>query len=155
MIFLKVYSFGLLALILGILGIHVGVFGAHSGEWLQLDPEFNPLVIFPIITAIAGICSFPLLWDIRFLEKKQVRLLALSQDAYTKGELVTLVNTDEHTGPKSELQKNLLLKLFDNHAEHGSAQLIIDLENNTKSDSSTANLFVQQLKDKLPAKDND
>ena len=132
---LKIYYYGLLASVLGLLC-------AYIGEWLQ----FN-LLILPFITAAAGVCSFPLIWDIRTLKKEKVRLMALSQDAYTKGELVTLVTTDD---PK--IQKDLLLKLFEHHAQRGSAQLLIDLENNTKSDSGVISVLIQQLKDNLPGK---
>ena len=104
--------------------------------------------IFPFIT-VAGLCAFPLIWNIRTLKQEKSRLLALSEDAYTKGILANLINMNLDDLPH---RKELLHKFFDHHAEHGSAQLIIDLEKNGKPDNDPTNILVQQLKDNPPGK---
>ena len=100
------------------------------------------LAILPVITA-AGVCSFPFIWQIRTQKQENARWLALSKDAYTKGIMANLINAN----PDPAVRKELLHKFFDYHAEHGSAQLIIDLENKTKSDGAAANIPFKQLKD--------
>ncbi|MDA8014944.1 MAG: tetratricopeptide repeat protein [Gammaproteobacteria bacterium] len=104
--------------------------------------------IFPLITAAAGLCAFPFIWQIRTLEKEEARLMALSQDAYTKGILANLINVNLDPA----IRKELLNKFFDHHAEHGSAQLIIDLENNGKSESGAVNVLIKYLKDNMSGK---
>ncbi|MDA8002800.1 MAG: tetratricopeptide repeat protein, partial [Alphaproteobacteria bacterium] len=73
--------------------------------------------IFPLITAAAGLCAFPFIWQIRTLKQEEARLMALSQDAYTKGILANLINVNLG----AENRKELLHKFFDHHAQHGSA----------------------------------
>ena len=141
--FLKNYSFGVLSLVAVLVIAHI-ILGVCCS-----DLQFNILIILPLITVAAGLCSVPLFWDINTLKKEKVRLMALSQDAYTKGEMVTVISADI----VPEAKKDLLLKFFDHHAQHGSAQLIIDLENNAKSDSNPVNILTQQLKDNPPDKD--
>ena len=104
-------------------------------------------LIFPLITA-AGMCSFPFIWYIRTLKQQESRLMALSQDAYTKGILANLINVN--IGPEN--RKELLHKFFDHHTERGSAQLIVDLENNGKSESGAVNVLIKYLKDNMSGK---
>ncbi|CAJ2376629.1 MAG: hypothetical protein IBGAMO2_400002 [Arenicellales bacterium IbO2] len=113
------------------------------GYTFKEGPKIWP--IFPLITAAAGLCAFPFIWQIRTLKQEEARLMALSQDAYTKGTLANLINVNLG----EENQKELLHKFFDHHAEHGTAQLIVDLENNGKSESGAVNVLIKYLKDNM------
>ena len=104
--------------------------------------------IFPLITVAAGLCAFPFIWQIRTLKQEEARLMALSQDAYTKGILANLINVNLDP----VIRKELLNKFFDHHAQHGSAQLIVDLENNGKSESGAVNVLIKYLKDNMSGK---
>ena len=139
--------------------LHTGVLAAFAFSLFvahmllfQPDSKIWPgiLPIFPLITVL-GLCLSPLIWRIRTLKQEKARLLALSHDAYTKGILANLINVDSDRDP--EFRKELLHKFFDHHAQHGSAQLIVDLEKDGKSDSNPVNILTQQLKDNPPDKD--
>jgi len=54
--------------------------GIACAFWQKL----SIIPILPLITA-AGLCSGPFIWQIRTLKKNKAILMALSQDAYTKG----------------------------------------------------------------------
>ena len=136
--------------------LHVGVLtalaitvGVAYVLLVQQENEIWPgiLPIFPLITVL-GLSISPLIWRIRTLNQEKSRLMALSQDAYTKGILANLINVNIG----AENRKELLHKFFDHHTERGTAQLIVDLENNGKSESGAVNVLIKYLKDNMSGK---
>ena len=124
---------------------------------LLLDPETCRILldtktwpIFPLITAV-GLCSFPFIWRVRTDKQDILRLMVLMLDINTKSILASLINAS----PDPETRKDLLHKFFEHHTQRGSAQLILDLEKNSKSDNHPADSVFQKAKDKLRGKDED
>ncbi|MDA8022344.1 MAG: tetratricopeptide repeat protein [Gammaproteobacteria bacterium] len=141
---LKICAFALMLVVVATVGAYLVGLQFEDIGWLQ----FNIFIVLPLITVAVGLCASPFIWEINSLKKDEVRWMALDQDAYTKGEMVTVISADI----VPEAKKDLLLKFFDHHAQHGSAQLIIDLENNDKSDGGAENVIIQHLKDNLSGK---
>ncbi len=103
---------------------------------------------FPVTLLITLILT-PLVWRLNYLKKEKDKVLALREDAYTKGLLALLVNADPDRS--AEFRQKMIGKFFEHNSQHNTSEIIA---NWNKKDSTSANTIIEKVVEKAnPAKE--
>ena len=117
----RIFAYGLIGIIALISGMFVlSVFG--SDFWLN-DSDKSPYNTIPIIFAFALLVGSPMIWLAHVLLREAAKYHALKEDAFTKGQIIILIDTG---GYDKEKREHLIQYFITHHERQSSANIVLN-----------------------------